>query len=126
MFADLLVHEVSVRRRSGRVDRFGQPVDINPGKLTAEDEVATYPCRLYTRSGGLVNQERSRDVFEELRRIFVLPDADINEEDALVVTDPLTGAELLPAAKVKLKHVVYASSEPHHIELDVIVQRGPD
>jgi hypothetical protein len=124
-FIDLLLQTVEVRRRSGNLDRFGQPVDINPSKTSAADVVGSYPCRVYTKSGGLVNQERSRDVFEDLRQIFTMPDADIQEDDSLTVTDTLTGAVVLPISKVKLKYVVYDGQGPHHLELDVIVQRGP-
>lgn len=125
MFDELLVHEVEVRRRSGSVDRFGQPTDSNPTKLSAAAVVATYPCRMTRGSRGRANEERSLDVFADQLELFVAPDADIQEDDALKVTDPATGDVLMPLAIVKLKNLVYDGIGPHHLEVHALVQRGP-
>lgn len=122
-FADLLLHEAQVHRRSGRTDRFGQPVDQNPSQ--AGDVTATFPCRLSSGRGGRVNDERSIDVFEVTYQCFALPDADVQEDDNVRVVDPNTGVILLPTAKVKIKETLYDGTGPHHLELLLIAQRGP-
>lgn len=124
-YADLLVHQVSVRRRSGRTDRFGQAVDRNPTKTSQADEVATYACRAYYKSGGLASRERTVDVFEELQMVHAPADADIREDDVLVITDAATGDPVLPPSIVKYKDIVYSASQPHHLEVTVECQRGP-
>jgi hypothetical protein len=124
MFADLLVHEVEVRRRSGNRDRLGQPTDSNPGKLTGAP-VATYPCRLTRSRGGLAMQERSLDVFVNRFNLYTELGVDIREDDGVRVLDPDTGLELLVAAKVLNKTVASDRLGPHHLEFELIVQRGP-
>ncbi len=122
MFAGLLLHEATVYRRSGDVDRFGQPVDQNPtiiGPVTS-----TFRCRLTSGRGGRINDERSRDVFEVTYDLFAEVDEDVMEEDTVKVVDPNTGTVLLPYSKVKLKETKYDRTGPHHLELQVVVQRG--
>lgn len=122
-FAALLPHEAVVHRRSGRVDRFGQPVDQNPAQAGAA--TGTFRCRLSSARGGRVNDERSIDVFEVTYQLFALPDADIQEDDNVLVRDALTGVTLLPMAKVKIKETLYDAGAPHHLELLLVSQRGP-
>ncbi len=127
MFTNLLIHELQVYRRSGDLDRFGQPVDYNPtfaGALTA-----TYPCRISgksgNQSGGRDTDDYSRDVFEINYRVFVDPDADVREDDTVLVLDPRTSFELMPKAKVTRKSVISDGSATHHLEIDCRVERGP-
>lgn len=122
MFAGLLLHTAEVYRRSGDLDRFGQPVDQNPtitGPMTS-----TFRCRLTSGRGGRVNDERSRDVFEVTYDLFAEVGADVMEEDTVKVVDPSTGTVLLPYSKVKLKETKYDLNGAHHLELQVVVQRG--
>lgn len=121
MFAGLLLHTATVYRRSGDLDRFGQPVDQNPSILG--DEIGSFRCRLTSGRGGRVNDERSRDVFEVTYDLFAEIGADVNEEDTVKVTDA-GGTVLLPYSKVKLKETKYDRNGPHHLELQVVVQRG--
>lgn len=123
MFVDLLIHELRVYRRTGAVDRFGQPVDANPSQ--AGSLTATYRCRLSGKSGGRVNDERSLDVFEVLHRVFLEPEADVREDDTVSVIDPASGYELMPRAKVWRKGVISDGTGIHHLEVDCKVQRGP-
>jgi hypothetical protein len=125
VFEELLVHRAEVRRRTGRTDRFGQPVDSNPSKLTDDDLVGTHPCRATRGKPGLTNEERSLDVFEALHTVFLKPGVDVREDDAVTVVDPVTGETVVPISKVKVKNVVYDGDGPHHIELVVMAQRGP-
>lgn len=124
MYTELLIHYVDVRRRTGRVDRFGQPIDDNPSKAAVTDLVGTYAGRVYTKSGGLTNEERSRDVFQELRYLHMEPDADVREDDIVTVRDR-DGREVMPAAKVMDKKPIYDGKGLHHLELVLQVQRGP-
>lgn len=123
-FTSLLVHRLEVRRRTGRVDRFGQPVDSNPGKLADAPVIGTHACRLTTGSGGLATQERSLDVFVNKHKIFLQLGVDVREDDSVRVLDSRTGEELLPIAKVVDKSTVSDGVGAHHLELDVLVQRG--
>ena len=126
MFSELLVHTVDVYARSGRKDRFGQPVDVNPRQHVAgEAIVATYPCRVYQRSGGLTTVERSIDVFERIWEMFTEADADIREDDAVRVTDA-DGNVLINLAKIKSEERVFASGlAPHHRQYAIWEQSGP-
>lgn len=121
---DLLVHEVAVYRRSGRRDRFGQEIHVNPS-LDPGDLVATYPCRLTRGRGGMVMKERAVDVFEVRFRLYTAPDVDIEEDDSVVVTDPYSGIELLPQSKITNKTYASDGRGVHHAEFDILVQRGP-
>jgi hypothetical protein len=124
MHSDLLIHTVEVRRRSGRVDRFGQPIDHNPSRTSEGDYVGSYSGRVYTKSGGLTNEERSRDVFEDLRYLHLEPEADVREDDTVRVSDS-DGREVVPWAKVKQKRFIYDRLTLHHLELVLQIQRGP-
>mgnify|MGYP001573210218 CR=1 FL=1 len=119
------MHEVEVRRRSGATDRFGQPVDANPTEGATGALVGRFKCRLDPGKGGLVNQERSRDVFEVRHMLYMEPDADVREDDTIKVTDTRTGTVLLPSAKVKVKGTSYDARGAHHLEVEAWVQRGP-
>lgn len=122
----LLLHEVEVYRRSGRTDRFGQPVDVNPRQHVAgENIVARYPCRAYMKSGGLVMQERSIDVFERRWIMYTELDADIREDDAVRIIDPVDGREILEISKISDSEVKYDSIGPHHKEFTIWNQGGP-
>lgn len=126
----LLVHRVEVHRRSGRTDRFGQPVDVNPTQHTEGQTVATYDCRLSRGrgdggGGGLAMQERSIDVFETRYVIYTDLDVDIREDDHVRVTDPSSGLVLLPLSKITNKAIASDGVGAHHLELEVRVQRGP-
>lgn len=123
MFADLLIHELDVHRRTGQVDRFGQAVDQNPSQ--AGPLTGTVPCRLSSPKGGRINDERSTDVFEVTHKIFCLPDADVREDDTVVVRDPVSGYVLLAAAKVRRKSPISDAAGIHHLELEAVTQRGP-
>ena len=122
-FTGLLCHEAVVHRRSGQVDRFGQPVDANPSQ--AGPATSTFPCRLSDGRGGRVMDERSLDVFEVTYLLFADPDADVQEDDNVQVRDPSTGNILLPTAKVKVKETLYNATIPHHLEMLLVSQRGP-
>ena len=127
MFSELLIHELQVYRRSGAVDRFGQPVDANPSQ--AGPLTATYSCRISSKSGnqigGRVQDEYSHDVFEVNFRVFVEPTADVREDDTVLVLDPRTGFELMPKAKVWRKSTISDMNDVHHLEIDCRAQRGP-
>jgi hypothetical protein len=123
MFTSLLPHEAVVHRRTGAVDRFGQPVDQNPAQ--AGPETGRFPCRLSSGRGGRVMDERSMDVFEVTYQLFAEADADVQEDDNVEIVDASTGAVLLPIAKVKIKETLYDAGLPHHLELLLVSQRGP-
>lgn len=125
MLADLLIHEVQVFRRSGKRDRFGQQVDVNPSQIDISTPTATYPCRLSNPRGGLVMQERAVDVFEVRYVIFTATGVDLNEDDSVRVIDPRTDYELLPISKIALKKVVSDGTGVHHLEYEVWSQAGP-
>jgi hypothetical protein len=125
MYSTLLPHTVQVFARSGRVDRFGQPVDVNPRKHREADIIGTYPCKAYMRSGGLVNQERSIDVFERVHEMFTELNADIQENDAVRVLDE-TGAVFINLAYIKDSETKYAGMRPHHKEFTLFEQSGPN
>lgn len=122
--ADLYCHTVTVTRRSGRVDRFGQPVDVNPHIHGPENVVSQFPGRLTRSSGGLTMRERSLDTFEVFHTLFCIPDADINEDDGVTVEDS-DGRVLIEGAKVKQKTMAYDYAGAHHLEVTLWTQRGP-
>ena len=124
MFSDLLIHRVEVYARSGRRDRFGQPVDANPGQHSGE-VLAAYPCRAHMKAGGLEMEERNIDVFVRVWEVFTDLSADIREDDAVRVIDPRDDSVLVNRAKIKDGEVVYDSSGPHHKEFMVWEQSGP-
>lgn len=125
MLPDLLIHRVEVYRRSGRTDRFGQPVDVNP-RQHAEDEVPihTYPCRLNRGKGGMVMMERSIDTFETTWCMYCEAGVDIREDDAVRVIDPNTGEVLAPMCRVKVKSSASDRFGTHHLEFDLWAQKG--
>jgi hypothetical protein len=127
VFTNLLIHELQVFRRSGDVDRFGQPVDANP--TFAGPATGSYPCRISSKSGnqsgGRDTDDYSQDVFEINYRVFVDPDADVREDDTVMVLDPRTSYELMPKALVTRKAVVSDGVAAHHLEIDCRVERGP-
>lgn len=124
MFADLLVHTVEVYARSGRVDRFGQPVDSNPGQQGGT-VLATYPCRAYLKSGGLNFEERQRDVFERAWEMFTELDADIREDDSVRVV-AADASVLVNKCIIKDVETVYDGTGPHHKEYALWEQDGPN
>lgn len=124
-YETFLIHSVEIRRRTGETDRLGQEIDLNPSSFGDIDPDLILPGRLDRGKGGLTNRERSADVFEVTHMLFMQKDADVNESDAVTVKDPITEEVLLPIAKVRLKNLVYVNTEPHHVELTVVVQRGP-
>ena len=118
-FKVLLVQTLEVYRRSGKIDRLGQPIEPNLG-----DPFASYPCRMTSGTGGETNTERSRDLLEVLHTCFVAPEADVREDDTVRIMNP-DATELLALSDVKLKRQVYNGIELHHLELKLEVQRGP-
>ncbi len=125
MFATLLPQTVEVYGRSGQVDRFGQPVDSNPRQNTLGRPIGSWPCKAYMKSGGLVNQERSLDVFERVHYVLTQLDCDLQENDAVRVLDQ-DGEIFVHLAIVKDSEVKYAGLKPHHKEFCLIEQSGPN
>lgn len=121
----LLVHRVTRTRRSGRRDRFHQKVDVNP-QSPQTGATAEYPCRAYQKSGGMVMQERSVDVFERYWIMYTALDADILEDDSVTITDPKTGRMVLAKAKIASSEVKHDMNGPHHLEFTLWNQGGPD
>ena len=124
MLSDLLVHRVEVYARSGRRDRFGQQKDSNPSQLVG-DPIATYPCRVYMKSGGLEMEERNVDVFARVWEMFTDLDADIREDDAVRVLGQ-DGTVLVTVAKIKDAETVFDGTGPHHKEFMVWEHTGPN
>lgn len=125
-FSDLLIHRVEVYARSGRKDRFGQPVDVNPRQHVAGETItATYPCRVWMKAGGLVMMERAIDTFERVYAMYTNLDAEIYEDDAVRVYDPQTNEEIIALAKVKDSESKYDGRGAHHKEFTIWVQSGP-
>jgi hypothetical protein len=125
-FEALLIHTVQVYRRSGEVDRLGQPLSVNPRQheIDGETLVHTYPCRVDRGKGGLVMNERMIDTFEQTWCMYTLPDVDIITNDACRVLDG-DGNEIVPLSKVKIKSAAADSSRTHHLEFDLWAQSGP-
>jgi hypothetical protein len=121
----LLIHQLEVHRRSGKTDRFGQPVDVNPRQNTQGELVSLYPCRITRGRGGLTMRERAIDTFETRYCVYTEPDADVREDDAVKVLDALTGDVILPLSKITNKSVTYDGVGPHHLELEIWSQKGP-
>ena len=125
MFSSLLPQTVEVYARSGQVDRFGQPVDSNPRQNKLGRLIGSYPCRVYAKSGGLVNQERSLDVFERVWAMLTELSADIQENDAVRVIAP-GGAIEVNLAVIKDSGVIYTGDKAHHKEFTLLEQSGPN
>ena len=122
---DLLVETVQVYARSGRTDRFGQAKDSNPSQITGSP-VATYPCRVNLKSGGLEMEERNIDVFARIWQMFVKPDANVNENDVVRVLGSDGSTVLVTSAIVKDVETVYDGVGPHHKEILVWERTGPN
>lgn len=116
MFANLLIHELRVYRRSGNPDRFGQPAQDH-------SEWTRYRCRSTNAQGGEQNDERSHDVVLTNHTVFVERGADVRESDLVSVFDR-DGQEVVPAGQVLLKRPVYDGVGSHHIELVIRCQRN--
>jgi hypothetical protein len=123
-FTAKLLHVCEVYRRSGEKDRFGQPVDANPS-LIQGTLTNTYICRVDPGKGGMTMTERSIDVYSVRYMLYTQPDCDIREDDSIRVLDPKTDEVLVPYAKVKQKNKVYDIDGPHHVEIELLSQRGP-
>lgn len=117
----LLVHTAEVRRKTGRADRFGQPVEANPS--AAAD--AIYDCRLTMARGGERYQDRSRGVVEEQFRLFLQPDAELFESDRVTVRNR-DGRILVLNADVTYVSAPEDATGPHHIEAKLRSQRSSD
>lgn len=132
-FSALLLHTVEVYARAAegdgtqRVDRFGQPLSINPRQHQTGGEtlVATYPCRVYMKAGGLIMAEKQIDTFERVWTMFTEVDAAIYEDDAVRVLDA-DGNVLINLAKVKDSDVKFDSTGSHHKEFSIWEQSGPN
>jgi hypothetical protein len=132
-FTDLLIHTVEVYGRAAedetgtaKLDRFGQPLSVNPRQheVGGQTLVATYPCRVYLKAGGLVMMERAIDTFERVYCMFTEPDTLIYEDDAVRVLDQ-NGRVLINLAKIKDAEEKYDGAGPHHMEFAVWEQSGP-
>jgi hypothetical protein len=125
-FEALLIHTVQVYRRTGAVDRLGQPESINPRQHEVDGEtlIHTYPCRVNRGRGGLLMNERMIDTFEQLWCMYTMPDVDIRTDDACRVLDS-NGAEIVPLSKCKVKSNAADSTSTHHLEFDLWAQSGP-
>lgn len=129
----LLCHTVQVYRRQleadtgkRKVDRFGQQLAVNPQQheIDGQTLIATYPCRVTRPRGGLLQEERMVDVFQQLWTMFTSTEIDIESDDALRVLDE-NGNELVPRAKVKRKMPTAGFAGLHHYEFLLWAQDGP-
>lgn len=123
MLPALLIHTVEVYRRSGRVDRFGQPVDANPRQHSSAP-VATHRCRVTRGKGGLVMMERALDVFEQRWTMYTELGADIQTDDAIRVLNE-KGEEIVPMCKIINKSEAAGMVGGHHLEFALWAQSGP-
>ncbi len=123
MFEDLLIHTVEVHRRSGRIDRLGQPVDVNPRQHDQGEPVTTYRCKLTRASGGLTMEERSIDVFQYRWKLYTELGVDIRTDDAVRVLDE-NMVEIMPLSKITNKSVS-AGLSGHDLEFIIWTQQGP-
>lgn len=121
-YASLFVHRVRVYRRTGTLDRFGQPV-VGEGSHTL---VGEHACRLNEKSGGEAFTERSRDVIQETGTLFVLAGVDIREDDQVEIFDPRNDYVLVSEGNVKQLRRVYDSRSWHHTEATIHVVRGSE
>lgn len=115
-YDDLLIQTAVIFRRSGDLDRFGQPE--GPGL----SEHGRYPCRATNASGGEQNTERSHDVIITNHKVFVSSEADVREDDELTVVG-INGEEIVPRGNITLMRQPYDGAGPHHVELTVTCQR---
>lgn len=117
-FDELLIHTAKIYRRKVGTDRFGQ--SLGP-EATA---TVTVPARCTAAGGGLAQTEKSRDVFQVTHVVFVAPDVDTVEDDEITVVDA-NGFTIVENAVVKIKKICYDGVGPHHLEIGIDAQRGP-
>lgn len=125
-FESLLVHTVEVYRRTeGAVDRFGQPLSVNPlqHEISGESLAHTYPCRVNRGKGGLKMEEQSIDAFVQTWCMYTTADVDIRTDDACRVLDA-DGNEIVPLSKVVIKSSAADSARTHHLEFDLWSRSG--
>lgn len=118
-FEDLLIHTCEVRARTGRVDRFGQPVEPR----STDVPVASYPARLTSVSGSERFQERARDIVGETWRLFLPNGAELFEADRVTVRDH-AGAILVENANVTHVRRPVDATGYHHVEAKVSEERA--
>lgn len=120
-FSALLVHTAQTYRRSGDLDEFGQPSDVQQGDLYLED----VPCRANVNAGGERFGERSLDVVVETAEVFFLPGVDIREDDALEVFDQ-DGAKIigLDSNITLVRRATDGTGATHHVEVLTQTIRG--
>jgi hypothetical protein len=125
-FEALLIHTVQVYRRTGAVDRLGQPESINPRQHTIDGEtlIHTYPCRAFMSAGGLRMNERMTDTFERQFTVYTSVDVDIHEDDALRAIG-VDGHIIFGLSKIKDSETKYDSTGAHHCEFTIWEQAGP-
>lgn len=129
----LLLHHVEVYARIAdeqgkqKRDRFGQPLSVNPRQHEVGGEylVATYPCRSYMKTGGLLMEDRMVDVFQRVYMMYTELGALIYEDDAVRVLDA-NGKVLINLAKVQDSETKYDGIGPHHKEFTLWEQAGPN
>jgi hypothetical protein len=129
-FEGLLIHKAEVYRREEingqpKVDRFGQQLSVNPRQheIGGETLFATYPCRANLARGGLLQEERFVDTFQQMWKIFLKPYVDIETTDAVRILDE-DDNEIVPLSKVQLKAVAANGISRHHLEITVWAQLG--
>jgi hypothetical protein len=128
----LLCHTVQVYRRTvaedtgeRKVDRFGQQLATNPQQHQVDGQTlhATYRCRVTRSRGGLLQEERMVDVFQQMWTMYTDLDVDIMTDDAVRVLDE-NGNELVPRAKIKTKSTATGYAGSHHFEYQLWAQSG--
>lgn len=123
----MLIHTVEVYRRvDGAVDRFGQPLSVNPRQheIGGETLVHTYPCRVNRGKGGLKMESATVDTFVQTWRMYTCTGVNIITDDACRVLDQ-DGNELVPLSKVQVKSAAADSTHTHHLEFDLWAEAGP-
>jgi hypothetical protein len=115
----LLIHHVEIRRRTGALDRFKQPIDTMP-------VVATIPGRIDVPSGGERFTERSRDVVIYSHKLFLPAGTELYEADRVTVRRSATGDVLCEDGEVTEVQVVDDSSGPHHVEAKLMCRKTGD
>lgn len=125
----LFPHRMNVYRDTGQRDRFGQRdmqvFQTERGLLGMAPTAADIRCRAETPTGGGRWEERSVLVFVVNWKIFVDPNADVNEADRVHVYEPVHKGILVPDGIVMLITPVYAMDIIHHLEIQVQTVRGP-
>jgi hypothetical protein len=113
-FADLLQHSATTWRRSGALDEFGQPADVNANSVQWLD---SEPCRMSRTSGGERFTERSLDVIVEMTEIFFSADVDVRESDQVEVRDAGQNVMLARTSVTLVRVVTDGGGQPHHLEV---------